>query len=108
MRTYRITRGARSDRGGATVWFGRNECLTANYAADGTHQYGDLPGLSDLPLVAAAVSRVIATGETEIITTGEPAPVVAAPRPIVGGCTLWTAQQGCPLHGETCHQEEPW
>lgn len=100
---YQITKGQRYDQGGARVTFGS---LSVAYKADGSRDYGSIVPAEHEAEVEAAVRRVIETGVAETVEIAErprgsgPAPVID---PAIAGCTLWTLEQGCPLHGETCN-----
>jgi hypothetical protein len=94
MDTYTISK---DQWGGAYV---QGRILHTSYAADGSYRSGEPVRLSHQEQVAEAVQRVIATGEAETLTIGEPAAPVAEPQR--EPCPHYTSDQGCPLHGETC------
>lgn len=66
---YQITKGQQ----GACVTHGRrgDELMTC-YMADGSRDCGDIIALDHLPEVEEAVRRVIATGQPETLTLGQP------------------------------------
>ena len=99
---YTISKGQQYDRDGACVEHGN---AIAKYGSDGRFMAGSPIPLWASEAVEAVVARVIATGVSETISVPRPgAPVpVAASRPTYASCDLWTADQGCPLHGELCN-----
>ena len=104
QRTYHISKGQQYDREGAQVSWG---VLTARYRADGKYDCGDFPRLTDLDAVSEAVARVIASGESETLTTGPVVPLPADPwadsRAGLAACRHWSSNEGCPLHGDLCN-----
>lgn len=103
MKTYSITKGNQYDCEGALVRWGS---LSAKYGHDGRHLAGNLPSDD----IAATIAEVIATGVAQTVTIGEHAAerleAIGSGWAIGSGCARWTPEQGCPLHGETCHDQD--
>ena len=94
---YEISKGQQYDANGARVEHGS---LMANYTAEGYFDVGSPVRLEDADVIADAVRRVIATGRAETLVIGAPAHTVTPTQ--TARCPHYTADQGCPLHGELC------
>lgn len=111
-RTYQIRKGQQYDRDGAFVMLdtaGHAAFAATSYSADGKISHGEMVTGSDRAAIAEAVARVIASGQPETLTLGTADPINPfSPEQIrllaeLKSCTHWNRYEGCPRHGELCH-----
>jgi hypothetical protein len=111
-RTYEISKGQQYDREGAFVMLdtkGHGSFAATSYSADGKFSHGELVMGADRAAIAEAVARVIASGQPETLTLGQAEPIIPfSPEQIrllaeLKSCTHWNRYEGCPRHGELCH-----
>ena len=100
--TYTITKGHQYDREGATVTDGTLRTNYSNGATELAMISGSGPAMEHEDAVAAAVLRVIASGQSETLTLGTVAMSETLERNDIDECMMYDPQNGCPLHSELC------